>query len=185
MEALLGQKNVFRKINVPPDKKWFKWMLSTQKQWDVILSEWKKNAGLDQISIKNNAKYSQAYLGLIFVDFWSQGQKVSRASLLGLLLSTSGAKARKSSNRASWDLVCRLLESMPENHQIELPGTRFVDLWSQGWKVFKSSLLGIGAKARELMKSNSLGLVLSTSRAKAKPFKNRGPGCDSIVSFQN
>ena len=77
---------------------------------------------------------------------------------------------------------------MPENHQIELPGTGFVDLWSQASKFFKSSLLGLilstsGAKARELMKSNSLGLVLSTSGAKANQFQNRGPGCDSIVSL--
>ena len=39
--------------------------------------------------------------GTGFVDFWSQGQKVIKSTLLGLVLSTSGAKARKSSNRAS------------------------------------------------------------------------------------
>ncbi len=78
--------------------------------------------------------------GTGFVDFWSQGQKVIKSSFLGLVLSTSGAKARKSSNRASWDWFCRLLEPRPESHQIEPPGTGFVDFWSQGQKVIKSSL---------------------------------------------
>ena len=54
--------------------------------------------------------------GTSFVDFWSQGQKVIKSSLLGLVLSTSGANARKSSNRTSWDWFCRLLEPRPENH---------------------------------------------------------------------
>ena len=36
----------------------------------------------------------------------------------------------------------RLLEPWPESHQIELPGTGFVDFWSQGQKVRKQSLLG-------------------------------------------
>ena len=47
---------------------------------------------------------------------------------------------------------CRLLEPGLESHEIEPPGTGFVDFWSQGWKVMRSSLLG---------------LVLSTSGAKA------------------
>jgi hypothetical protein len=96
--------------------------------------------------------------GTGFVDFWSQGQKVIKSSLLGPVLSTSGANARKSSNRASWDWFCRLLEPRRGSHQIEPPGTGFVDFWSQGQKVIKSSLLG---------------LVLSTSGAKARKSSNR------------
>ena len=38
-----------------------------------------------------------------FLDFWSQRQKVFKSSFLGFVLSASGAKARKSSNQASWD----------------------------------------------------------------------------------
>ena len=44
-------------------------------------------------------------------------------SLLEQVLSTSGAKARKLSNRASWDWFSRLLEQMPESHLIEPPET--------------------------------------------------------------
>ena len=80
--------------------------------------------------------------GTSFVDFWSQGQKVIKSSLLGLVFSTSGANARKSLNRASWDSFCRLLEPRLESHQIELLGTGFLDFWSQRQKVFKSSFLG-------------------------------------------
>ena len=80
------------------------------------------------------------------------------SSLLGLVSSTSGAKARKSSNRASWDYFCRLLGPRPESHQIEPPGTTFIDFWGQGQKVIKSSLLG---------------LVFSTSGAKARKSSNR------------
>ena len=96
--------------------------------------------------------------GTGFIDFWSQDQKVTKSSLLGLVLSTPAAKARKSSNRASWDYFCRLLGPRPESHQIEPPGTSFVDFWSQGQKVIKSSLLG---------------LLLSTSEAKARKSSNR------------
>ena len=63
--------------------------------------------------------------GISFVDFWSQGQKVIKSNLLGLVFSTSGANARKSLNRASWDSFCRLLEPRLESHQIELLGTGF------------------------------------------------------------
>ena len=66
-----------------------------------------------------------------------------KSNLLELILSTSGAKAGKSSNRASWDYFCRLLEPRPESHQIERPGTGFVDFWRQDQKVIKSSLLGL------------------------------------------
>ena len=44
-------------------------------------------------------------------------------SLLEQVLSTSGAKARKLSNRASWYWFCRLPEPRPESHQIEPPET--------------------------------------------------------------
>ena len=37
--------------------------------------------------------------GYHFVDFWSQRQKASKSMLPVIILSTSGAKARKSSNR--------------------------------------------------------------------------------------
>ena len=38
---------------------------------------------------------------LHFIDFWSQSKKVFKSSLLDVILPTSGAKARKCSNRAS------------------------------------------------------------------------------------
>ena len=75
-----------------------------------------------------------------------------------IVLLIPGSKARKSSNQASWDWFCRLLEPWPESHQIEPPGTGFVDFWSHGRKVIKSSLLG---------------LVLSTSWANAEKSLNR------------
>ena len=88
-----------------------------------------------------------------FPDFWSQRQKVFKSSFLGFVLSASGANAWKSSNQASWDRFSWLLEPTPESLQIKLPGIRFVDFWSQGQKVIKSSLLGLvfsitGANAR-------------------------------------
>jgi len=70
--------------------------------------------------------------GAHFVDFWSQGQKMLKSSLLELILSTCGAKAGML--------------------QIEPPGAHFVDFWSQGQKMLKSSFLE---------------LILSTSRAEA------------------
>ena len=51
-----------------------------------------------------------------FVDSWIQGSKIIKSSLLGLVLSTSGAMAGKSSNRASWDWFCGLLEPMLKSH---------------------------------------------------------------------
>ena len=93
-----------------------------------------------------------------FVDFWIQGQKIIKSSLLRLVLSTSGANARKSSHRASWEWFSRRLEPRPDSHQIQPPRTGFGDFLSQGWKVIESSLLGI---------------VLSTSGAKATKSSNR------------
>ena len=77
---------------------------------------------------------------------------------LPLVFSMSGAKARKSSNRASQDWFHRLLEPMPESHQSTAPGSGFLDFWSQGQKAIKSSLLGF---------------VLSTSGAKAEKSSNQ------------
>ena len=59
-----------------------------------------------------------------------------------IVLLIPGSKARKSSNQASWDWSCRLLDPCQERHQIEAPGIGFVDFLSQCWKVIKSSLLG-------------------------------------------
>ena len=42
------------------------------------------------------------------VGFWSQDQKVLKSSLLGQVFSTSGAKDRESSNRASYQSVTQL-----------------------------------------------------------------------------
>ena len=77
-----------------------------------------------------------------------------KSSLLDVILSTSGAKARKCSNRASWSSFCRLLKPKLENAQIEPPGRHFVDFCSKGAKVVKSSLLDVilstsGANARK------------------------------------
>ena len=99
------------------------------------------------------------------------------SSFLGLVFLSSGAKARKSSNRvswdsfyrflepmletsnrASWDSVFRFLEPRPASCQIEFPGSGFVDSLSQGQEVIKSSLLG---------------LVFSASGAKARKSSNR------------
>ena len=97
-------------------------------------------------------------LGTRFVDFWSQCKKVIESNFLGLVFSTSGTKTIKSSNRASWHSFCRLLEPRPESHQIDSPGTSFVDFLIQGQKVMKSSFLGF---------------VFSTSGAKARKSSNR------------
>ena len=60
--------------------------------------------------------------GRHFADFLGKGQKVLKSSLLDVILSTSGAKARKCSNRYSWASFCpslasfcRLLEPRPES----------------------------------------------------------------------
>ena len=58
-----------------------------------------------------------------FLDVCSQGQQVIKSSFLGLVLPTSWAKAGNSSNRASWDSFCRLLEPRPESDQIGSAGT--------------------------------------------------------------
>ena len=81
--------------------------------------------------------------GTGFVNFWNQNLKVSKSSLLGLVLSTFGTNARKLSNRTSWNWFCRIREPKPENHKIEPPRTGFVDLWSHGPKFIKSNLLGL------------------------------------------
>jgi len=65
--------------------------------------------------------------GSDFVDFWSQGQKVFKSMLQVMILSTSGARARKSSNRYSRLWFCRLLEPGPESLQNDTPGYDFVD----------------------------------------------------------
>ena len=66
-----------------------------------------------------------------------------------IVLLIPGSKARKSSNQATWDWFCRLLEPWPESHQIEPLGIGFVDFLSQCWKVIKSSLLGFQHKEHE------------------------------------
>jgi hypothetical protein len=93
-----------------------------------------------------------------FVDFWSQGRKVLRSSLPGVILSTSGNNARKCSNRSSWASLCRLLEPRPESAQIEAPRRHFADFWSQGQKLLRSTLPGV---------------ILSTSGAKAGKCSDR------------
>ena len=72
--------------------------------------------------------------GIDFVDFWGQGHNVIKSNLLGMILSTSGAKDIKSSNPTPWEW--------------------FVDIWSQGQKAIQSRLLNLilsasGAKARK------------------------------------
>ena len=63
--------------------------------------------------------------------------------LLVIILPISGAKAIKSANRCSWPSFCQLLEPKLESLQIDGPGYHFVDLWSQGKKVFKLMLVAI------------------------------------------
>ena len=135
--------------------------------------------------------------GIRFIGFWSQGLKVIKSSFLGLVFLTSGANARKSSNQASWDSFCRLLEPRPESHQIESPGTGFLDYWSQrqksqakasgaglaglgwlagwaGWLGCLGWLAGLAALGRA-GPGLCLGLVLSTSGTKARISSNRAP----------
>ena len=76
------------------------------------------------------------------VDFWIQGQKIIKSSFMVLVLSISGAHARKSSNGASSDWCFRCPERRLESLQIEFPGTGFADFLQQGWKVIKSGFLG-------------------------------------------
>ena len=57
--------------------------------------------------------------GVHFSDFWSQGLEMLKSTFLELILSTSGAKAWKCSNRSFWSSFCRLLEAWPENAQIK------------------------------------------------------------------
>ena len=51
-----------------------------------------------------------------------QGQKMLKSTRLGSILSTSGPKARKCSNRNSWNPFCRLLCPLQENAEIGTPG---------------------------------------------------------------
>ena len=60
----------------------------------------------------------------------------------GMVLLTSAARAGMSLNPNSWDWFCRLLEPGLASHEIEPLGTVFVDFWSQGQKLMKSSLGG-------------------------------------------
>jgi hypothetical protein len=134
--------------------------------------------------------------GYYFDDFWSQGQKVFKSMLLAIILSTSGAKARKSSNRCSWLSSCRLLEPRPKSLEINAPGYHFVDFWSQGQKVFnrcswlsfcrllqpRPKSLQIDApgyhfvdfwsQGQKVFKSMLLAIILSTSGAKARKSPN-------------
>ena len=87
---------------------------------------------------------------------WSHGQKVIKSSILGSVPSTSGAIARKSTNRTSWDRFRRHLGPWPESHQIEYPGIGSVDIWSHGQKVIKSSILGSVSSSSGAMARKSL-----------------------------
>ena len=59
----------------------------------------------------------------------SQRKEMLKSDLLGPILPTSGAKARKCLNRTSWDPFCRLLDPRRENAKIGHPGTYFADFW--------------------------------------------------------
>ena len=83
-----------------------------------------------------------AHSGAHAIDFWSQGQKVLKSSILELILLTSGAIGRNCSNLSFRSSFCRLLEPLAESAKIYHSGAHFVDFWSQGQKVFKSSILG-------------------------------------------
>jgi hypothetical protein len=83
-----------------------------------------------------------AHSGAHAVDFWSQGQKLLKSSVLELILLTSGAIGRYCSNLSFRNSFCRLLEPLAESAKIYHSGAHFVDFWSQGQKVFKSSILG-------------------------------------------
>ena len=73
--------------------------------------------------------------GTGFVSFWNQNLKVSKSSLLGLVLSTFGTNARKLSNRTSWNWFCRIR--------------------GQSQKIIKSGLLGLVLSTFGAMALNS------------------------------
>ena len=133
------------------DSTWFSMVLSTSRA----------KAGMLQIE----------FSGAHFVDFWSQGLKMLKSTLLEFILVTSGAKAWKCSNRLFWSSFCRLLEPRPENVQIDRSGVHFVDFWSQGQnasnRTFGSSFCRLVEPRPQCLKSNLLGLILCTSGAKA------------------
>jgi hypothetical protein len=57
------------------------------------------------ITLKLGAPRSERHIklsGADFIDFRSQGQKVIKSKLLGLILLTSGAKVTKSLNQDFW-----------------------------------------------------------------------------------
>ena len=66
-----------------------------------MLSNWRESPGLDgQIFSTSGTKAGNSSHsgtpGNDIVDFWGQGQKDIKSGRLGLILSTSGAKATKS-----------------------------------------------------------------------------------------
>ena len=139
---------------------WFFILFWSKKQFlSTVSQKWMQNGpGLDSgwVGLAGLGRAGPGLcLGLVLS---TSGQNLIKSSFLGLVFSISGANARKCSNRASWDSFYRLLEPRPESHQIKLPGTGFLDFWSQRQKVFKSSFLGF---------------VLSTSGAKARKSSNR------------
>ena len=115
--------------------------------------------------------------GIGSVDIWSHSQKVIKSSILGSVLSTSGAMARKSSHRASWDRLRRHSEPWPESHEIEYPGIGSVDIWSHGQKhqIKHSGIVSVDiwSHRQKVMKSSILGSVPSTFGASARKSVNR------------
>ena len=119
---------------------------------------WIKPSGTHSIDFRNQCqKMRKSDLLTNFVEFWSQCQKILKSGTLGPILSTSEAKARKSSNRTSWTSFYPLLETQPENAENGPSGTHFVDFWNQGQKILESDLLEP---------------ILSTSGAKASKCLN-------------
>ena len=139
------------------DSTWFSMVLSTSGA----------KAGIPQIESS----------GAHFVDFWSQGLKMLKSTVLEFILVTSGAKAWKCSNLLFWSSFCRLLEPRPENAQIEPSGAHFVDFWSQGRnasnRAFWSSFCRLLEPRPESAQIELLGVILSTSGAKARKCSNR------------
>ena len=79
-------------------------------------------------------------------------------------------------NKAPWDSFCRLLEPMRNSHRIEFPGAGSFDFWSQDQKVEPPGIRFVDywSQGQKVIKASLLGMVLSTSGAKARKSLNRG-----------
>ena len=77
---------------------------------------------------KNPFRHPQKHQDTHLKPLWDQYQKVIKSTLLELVLSTPGANT-KVIKSSPWDWFCRLLGPSLKSHQVEPPGTGFVNSW--------------------------------------------------------